>query len=124
MSTARRILIVDDRTELRQLVRMTLEGGRYELYEAASGREAIECTRSLRPHLVILDVMMPGEIDGLAACTAIKSDPDLDGVRVVLLTARGQQRDLERGLAAGADAYVVKPFSPAELLDRVEELLA
>ena len=78
--------------------------------------------KNLRPHVVLMDVMMPGEIDGYEACRRIKDDPNLTETAVVILTARGQQSDLEAGEAAGADAYLVKPFSPLQLLDTVNQL--
>ncbi len=118
----RKILIVEDQADLRKLVRMTLEFGDVEIHEAADGATGLHLARELRPDIVLLDVMMPGELDGYQVCERIKSDETLAGVRVVLLTARGQQTDLEQGRKAGCDAYLVKPFSPLELIDKVEEL--
>jgi CheY-like chemotaxis protein len=73
---------------------------------------------------MLLDVMMPGEMDGLQVCQAIKSDVSLKSIKVVLLTARGQARDREAGQTAGADEYLVKPFSPLQLIDVIEQLLS
>lgn len=120
----RKILIVEDQADLRKLVRMTLEFGDVEIHEAADGATGLHLARELRPDIVLLDVMMPGELDGYQVCERIKTDPALVGVRVVLLTARGQQTDLDQGRKAGCDAYLVKPFSPLELIDKVEELTA
>jgi DNA-binding response OmpR family regulator len=118
----RKILIVEDQADLRKLVRMTLEYGDVEIHEAADGQSGLHKARELRPDIVLLDVMMPGELDGFQVCERIKSDKLLAGVHVVLLTARGQQTDLDQGARAGCDAYLVKPFSPLELIDKVDEL--
>ncbi|MFO1318423.1 MAG: response regulator [Burkholderiales bacterium] len=120
----RKILIVEDQADLRKLVRMTLEFGGVEIHEAADGATGLHMAQSLKPDLVLLDVMMPGELDGYQVCERIKTDKSLAGVKVVLLTARGQQTDLDQGRKAGCDAYLVKPFSPLELIDKVEELTA
>ncbi len=118
----RKILIVEDQADLRKQVRMTLEFGDVEIHEAADGATGLHLARELRPDIVLLDVMMPGELDGFQVCERIKSDKLLAGVHVVLLTARGQQTDLDQGARAGCDAYLVKPFSPLELIDKVDEL--
>lgn len=123
MSTLPRILIVEDSESLRKLVRMTLDMGRYEIHEAATGDEAWERLPQLRPRLMILDVMMPGSLDGYTLCRRVKSDPDLAGTAVVLRSARGQQADLAAGNGAGADAYLVKPFSPLQLIETIRRQL-
>lgn len=115
----RKLLIVDDIGQLRKLVRYTVGYGRYEVHEAASGAEGLEKARSLVPDVMILDVMMP-DISGFEVCAAVKQDPRLKSVFVVLLSARGQAADLDEGRRAGADGYVVKPFQPQELLDIIE----
>ena len=116
------VLVVDDQADIRKLVRMTLAISDAEVYEADSGVSSLNMAKNLRPHVVLMDVMMPGEIDGYEACRRIKDDPNLTETAVVILTARGQQSDLEAGQAAGADAYLVKPFSPLQLLDTVNQL--
>ena len=120
----KRVLIVEDQADIRKLIRMTLEFEAYEIHEAGDGASGLRLARAVRPDLVLLDVMMPGEMDGLQVCQALKTDPDLKGIKVVLLTARGQIRDQEAGRAAGADEYLVKPFSPLQLIDVIEKLLA
>lgn len=115
----RKLLIVDDIGQLRKLVRYTVGYGRYEVHEAASGAEGLEKARALVPDVMILDVMMP-DISGFEVCAAVKQDPRLKSVFVVLLSARGQAADLDEGRRAGADGYVVKPFQPQELLDIIE----
>ncbi|MBI1396559.1 MAG: response regulator [Betaproteobacteria bacterium] len=121
---AKRILIVEDQADLRKLVRMTLEYGDVEIEEAGDGASGLLKARELRPDIVLLDVMMPGELDGYQVCERIKRDESLSGVKVVLLTARGQRTDLEHGERVGCDAYLVKPFSPFELIATVDELTA
>ena len=95
-----------------------------ELHESNDANLALQTARSLKPDVVLLDVMMPGAMDGLAVCRAIRADADLKGTRVVLVSARGQAADVRTGIDAGADAYIVKPFSPKRLLETVEALLA
>jgi two-component system, OmpR family, phosphate regulon response regulator PhoB len=77
----------------------------------------------VRPDLVLLDVMMPGPIDGLEACRQMKANPDHQGMQIILLTARGQSSDREAGQQAGADQYIVKPFSPLNLIETLAECL-
>lgn len=118
----RKILIVDDHADIRRLIRMTLEFEDYEVHEAADAPAAVAAAAELKPDLVLLDVMMPGAYDGLEACRRLKSDASLQGLHVMLLTARGQANDREAGLKAGADAYLVKPFSPLQLIDSIAEM--
>lgn len=120
----KRILIVEDQPDIRKLIRMTLEFEPYDVHEAADGVTGLRVAGEVRPDLMLLDVMMPGELDGLQVCRKIKSDPELKAIRVILLTARGQARDLEAGREAGADEYLVKPFSPLQLIETIERLLA
>jgi DNA-binding response OmpR family regulator len=117
------ILIVDDQGELRKLVRMTLEFGDYELHEAENGQRALEISKVIQPDLVILDVMMPGDIDGYQVCEKLKQGQSKKVPYVLLLTARGQKSDIEVGERVGADNYLVKPFSPLELIDNVKKAL-
>jgi two-component system, OmpR family, phosphate regulon response regulator PhoB len=116
-----KILIIDDHPDIRRLVRLTLEFEDHQIMEAVDGRIGLEAARQWKPDIVLLDVMMPG-MDGLETCRRLKAEPGLAHTRVVLLTARGSSADRSAGLAAGADEYVVKPFSPLTLLQRVEQL--
>ena len=116
-----KLLIADDEPAVRALVHATLEGDDYQIIEAGDGVEALELVREQSPSLVLLDVMMP-RLNGLDVCRAIKSDPTTSDTMVVMLTAQAQQRDRERGMAAGADVYFTKPFSPLALLDLVEQV--
>ena len=120
----KKILIVEDHADIRRLIRMTLEFEDYEIHEAADGAFGLRMASAVGPDLVLLDVMMPGELDGLQVCQRIKSDPRLAHIKVVLLTARGQARDREAGQQSGADDYLVKPFSPLQLIETIERLVA
>ena len=125
---AKKILIADDEEPLRLLVRATLEledtsgEGLYEIIEATDGNEALEMVRKERPELVLLDIQMPG-LSGLEVCKMLKDDPATSDLTIVMLTAKGQQSDRERGFAAGADDYFAKPFSPLELLQLVDRVM-
>ena len=119
-----KILIVDDQPDIRKLIVITMEAEGLELHEAANGQDAWQMAQTLRPDVVLLDVMMPGSLDGFDVCKKIKADLVLQNItKVVLLTARGQLADVAKGKAAGCDAYLIKPFSPLELLDTVDRLI-
>lgn len=118
-----RILIVEDQAEIRHLIQITLSMSDYEVYEAETGPQGLAKARELKPDLVLLDVMMPGGMTGFEVCQAIKADPNLSGVMVMMLTALGAVADIDLARDSGADAYWVKPFSPGELLEQVEILL-
>jgi signal transduction histidine kinase len=115
------ILLADDEAHLRTLVRTTLEDPRYRIVEASTGTAALELARRERPDLVVLDLMMPG-LTGLEVLQRLRVEPDTARVPIVMLTATGQEKDRTRALQLGADAYLVKPFSPLELLQTVEAL--
>jgi len=121
-TSAYKILVADDQNDLRKLVRMTLAVGNYIVVEAGNGLDALALARKEHPDLALLDIMMQG-MDGLQVCRAIREDKALRGMKVVLVTARGQQADIQQGEVVGADDYIVKPFSPSALLSRVEQLL-
>jgi CheY-like chemotaxis protein len=121
----RNALIVDDQPDIRKLILMTMESEEFELHETDNGVDALRIAQHLRPSIVLLDVMMPGGLDGYQVCEKIKADTVLKGTtKVILLTARGQRTDIERGQSVGCDAYLVKPFSPIELLDTVDRLVS
>lgn len=117
------VLVCDDEPVIRALVCATLSDEEYETVEARDGDESLELARSARPDLVILDMMMPGR-NGLEVLAELRDDPELAKTAVVMLTARTQGADRAAVTDAGADRYLAKPFSPAELLSVVEELLA
>lgn len=119
----KRILIVEDQPDLRELIRMSLELGDYEIHEAEDGDSALAMAAQVSPDLMLLDVMMPGSIDGLGVCRRIKADPAHRNIRIIMLSARSQAADRMAGLNAGADDYLVKPFSPRQLLQVVRRTI-
>jgi DNA-binding response OmpR family regulator len=116
------ILLADDEETLRILVHATIEDSGYAILEAADGKAALALALHYRPDLLVLDWMMP-RLSGLDVLRAVRANPDLAHVPVIMLTARGQASDRELGKTAGADAYLVKPFSPLELLETIDHLL-
>ena len=118
-----RILIVEDQSDIRRLIRWSLDLEGHEIHEASSGQTGLTGASLIKPDLILLDVMMPGEIDGLEVCRRVKAEHEYGQPLVLRLTALAQKRDREAGLAAGADGYLSKPFSPAQLVDQVESLL-
>ncbi len=116
------ILIVDDHADIRRLLSITL-GKQYEIMEADNGAAALHAVRKYRPVVVLLDVMMPGELDGLQVLDAIKSEPATRDTLVAMVTARGQQADRDDAERRGADAYFIKPFSPLQVVSWIRERL-
>ncbi len=115
----KKILIVEDEAHIRLLIEQTLEDLEdqgVEILTAENGAEAVETIVAELPQIVFLDVMIP-QINGFEVCRIIKQERRLEGVFIVLLTAKGQEYDRQMGLEAGADAYITKPFNPDELLD-------
>jgi len=119
----KKILIVDDQVEVRELVEVTLRVENYQIFQAESGEEAIEIARAEKPELIIMDIMMPGGMDGLEATRILKNDSETKECTIVMLTAKGQQADRKDGIEAGASDYFAKPFSPLDLIKKVEEIL-
>jgi two-component system phosphate regulon response regulator PhoB len=116
------ILVVDDEPPILELVRYTLEDEQIRVLEASDGAQALETALAARPDLILLDVQMP-RLDGLEVCRRLRANASLAGTRIVMLTAAGQDADRARGLAAGADEYLTKPFSPLALFTLVRSLL-
>ncbi len=123
-ATMKKILIVEDQDEIRELIRVTLEFDDYEIDEAPNGDIGLAKAGRFLPDLILLDVMMPGGLNGLQVCARVKADPVMREAKVILLTARGQESDRQAGLAAGADEYLIKPFSPLELMKVIDKVLA
>ncbi len=119
----KKILIVDDQMEVRRLVEITLRVEDYQILQAESGEKAIEIVKTEKPDLIIMDIMMPGGMNGLEATRILKNDPETKDSIIIMLTAKGQEADRENGFEAGADDYFIKPFSPLELIKKVEEVL-
>ncbi len=118
-----RILVTDDEPMIRELIRATLSRDeRMEVSLAGDGETALRMVREQRPDLVMLDVRMPG-IDGVETCRRIREEFAASDLPVIMLTAMGQDSDVQRGMAAGATEYFIKPFSPMALLSRVYEVL-
>lgn len=117
--SAGRILVVDDEPQIRRIMRTALTGAGYEVDDAKTGEEALEKVRDFRPDLVLLDINMPG-MGGLAACKTIRDDTN---IAIIMLTVRNTEKDKVEALDAGADDFVVKPFSTPELLARIRAAL-
>ncbi|MCF8146772.1 MAG: response regulator [Deltaproteobacteria bacterium] len=117
-----RILVVDDEEDILELVRFNLLREGYDVRVADSGEKAVDLTRKDLPHLIILDLMLPG-IDGLEVTRILKSNSETRQIPIVMLTAKGEEPDVVAGLELGADDYVTKPFSPRILLARVRAVL-
>jgi DNA-binding response OmpR family regulator len=117
------VLVADDDADIRELVAFKLEQEGYQVHTVADGEAALRAVGEVGPDLVLLDVMMP-RLTGLEVCAALRADPETAAVPVILLTAKAQEADLERGFGSGADDYMVKPFSPRELATRVRAVLA
>ncbi len=113
------VLVVDDETPLRELIRAYLEREGYTVHEAPNGREALTLTAQVQPDVMVLDLMLP-EIDGIEVCRRVRATSD---VYIIMLTARADEVDRVVGLEVGADDYLTKPFSPRELVARVRALL-
>jgi DNA-binding response OmpR family regulator len=122
MEPKRRVLIVDDEPNIVLSLEFLLRQQGYEVSVARDGEEALASASRMRPDLVVLDVMLPG-LDGFEVCRRLRERPELTGLKILLLTARGRDVDRVRGLEEGADAYVSKPFSTRELMKTVAELL-
>jgi len=122
MSAPALVLIADDDRDILSLVRAVLERSGHEVVSAGDGAEALASVAERRPDLAVLDITMP-QVDGLEVLRRLRADPATSDLPVILLSAQAQEADVSRGFAAGASAYVKKPFSPRELVARVGELL-
>jgi len=118
-----KILIAEDERDIRDLVAFTLRFAGHEVFTAANGEEAVELAPKVNPDLVLMDVRMP-RMTGYEACKVMKTNPDLRDIPVVFLSAKGQESEIQQGLDAGAEAYLLKPFAPDQLTTRVKEILA
>lgn len=117
------ILVVDDDPDALNIVQTFLEAQGYRVILARDGKEALAVVQEEHPRLILLDVMMPG-MDGWEVARTVKTHPELDDVRIVMLTARSDFEDKQKGLHAGADDYIVKPIRLSELGDKVERNLS
>jgi two-component system, OmpR family, phosphate regulon response regulator PhoB len=119
----KKILIVDDEPGIRKLVESTLKSKDYQILQAEDGKKAVDIAREENPDLILMDITMPGDLDGLEATRILKNDPKTSDSTIIMLSARIQEEDLAKGLQAGADDYFTKPFSPLALVKMVEKVL-
>jgi DNA-binding response OmpR family regulator len=119
----KKILIVDDEPSIIVALQFLMEQNGYQTLVAFSGEEAMETITEYRPDLILLDIMLP-VVDGFEVCQRVRENPEWSNIRIVLVTALGSDVNVTKGLSLGADAYIIKPFSNAEILAKVKELLA
>ena len=119
----KKILIADDQLEIRELIKLIFRIKNYHIFTAKSGREAIEVAKTEIPDLIIMDIKMSGEIDGLEATQILKNDPETKNCSIILMSGKDQREEIEKGYEAGASGYFVKPFDPDDLIKKVEEIL-
>ncbi len=117
------VLVADDDADIRDLVAFKLEQAGFEVISVEDGQTALEQAQTRNPTLAVLDVSMPG-LSGIDVCRMLRADPATAGMLIIMLTARVQEQDVEGGFNAGADDYVTKPFSPRELVSRIQALLS
>jgi two-component system alkaline phosphatase synthesis response regulator PhoP len=117
----RKILVVDDEPFILKSLTFVLKKEGFHVDSATNGLEALEVIRKEKPDLVFLDIMMP-KMNGLEVCQWIRQDPQLQDIHVIILTAKGQEADREKGLQIGADEYMTKPFSPSMVVKRIREI--
>ena len=117
------VLVADDDADIRDLVAFKLEQAGLEVVAVGDGEAALEQARARQPELAVLDISMPG-LSGIDVCRMLRADPTTSGIMIIMLTARVQEHDVEGGFSAGADDYVTKPFSPRELVSRIQALLS
>ena len=118
----KKILIVDDEPSIIVPVQFLMEQNGYDVMVAFSGEEAMEIIADAKVDLILLDIMLP-VIDGFEVCQRVRENPQWNKIRIILLTALGSDANVEKGLALGADAYITKPFSNVEIVEKVKELL-
>jgi len=120
---AKKVLIVDDEPNIVAALEYLLQRSGYEIRAAANGEEALEQVQAFVPDLVLLDVMMPRR-SGFDVCQRIREHPEWGRIKILMLSAKGREADASKGLSLGADAYITKPFSNADLVERIGSLLA
>ena len=118
-----KILIAEDERDIRDLVAFTLRFAGHEVFSASNGEEAVEMAPKVNPDLILMDVRMP-RMTGYEACKLMKEDPELKDIPVVFLSAKGQENEIQQGLDAGAEEYLLKPFAPDQLTAQVKTILA
>jgi len=118
----KRVLIAEDEPHIVVSLEFLLRQAGYEVHVATDGEQTLRALQSVRPDLVLLDLMLP-LVHGFEICARVRADPELAGIRIVVLTAKGRTTEIEKGLALGADAYVTKPFGTRELMATVRRLI-
>lgn len=118
----KKILIVDDEPNIVMTLEYTFKKSNYKVFIARDGQEALDILKTNYPDVIILDIMMP-MVDGFATLEQIRKDENLQHTKVMFLSAKNKESDIEKGLALGADAYLTKPFSIKKVVEKVEELL-
>lgn len=120
--SGRNVLVVEDEGDIAELVKYNLEAAKFNVSVAENGDDGLRAIQETSPDLVLLDLMLPG-LTGLEICARAKSDPKLQSIPIIMVTAKGEEEDIVKGLELGADDYVTKPFSPKILIARVEAVL-
>lgn len=116
-----KILIVDDEPAIIMSLDFLIRKAGYQLFIARNGQEALDIATNEQPHIAVLDIMMP-DVDGFEVCRRIKSNPDTSDMRIIFLSAKSKQEDIEKGLGIGADFYITKPFSNKQLMEKIKYL--
>ncbi len=118
-----KILIAEDERDIRDLITFTLRFANYDVVAASNGEEAVTLARKEVPDLILMDVRMP-RMTGYEACAVIKAEPNLKNIPIIFLSAKGQDAEIQAGLQAGAVEYLLKPFAPDQLTERIQAILA
>jgi two-component system phosphate regulon response regulator PhoB len=118
----KKILVIEDELDILEVIEFNLSREGYDVICASNGEEGLRKVREKQPHLVLLDIMLPG-LDGIEVCKRLQADPQTKRIPVIMVTAKGEESDIVLGLGVGADDYIAKPFSPRELVARVKAVL-
>jgi CheY-like chemotaxis protein len=118
-----KILIAEDERDIRDLVAFSLKFGGFDVVQASNGAEAVERAQTELPDLILMDVRMP-KMTGYEACRALKAMPTMQHIPIVFLSAKGQESEIQQGVEAGAEEYILKPFAPDELTKQIKTVLA
>ena len=119
----KKVLVVDDQYPIRRMVRWSVEHAGFEMHEASNGEQGLALALTIRPSLMLLDVMMPGRFDGLEVCRQLRARPEMANTWIVMLSGNDAPQDREKGKQVGANAYLAKPFKPAQLSNLIEKLV-
>jgi DNA-binding response OmpR family regulator len=118
-----KVLIIEDENDIRQLIFFTLQFAGFQVVQGKNGEEAVALSKQENPDIILMDVRMP-KMDGFTAARHIKADPATEQIPIVFLSAKGQDVEIEQGLNVGAEDYLLKPFDPPELIDRIKSILS